>query len=244
MKFKLFVRPYSSALALILVSLALFTGCGPTKDAASADQASNSEAQSPDQAVTDPVNPEAYVIDALTYEDADRQLKIRYPQISSFPGELLQDYMNQSLKNPVETLMDDTFYTDLEIDFKVTRKDNEILSVLLTGTGKLDGERAFNYMNSVNLDLKTSNEITFDNFIKEDQASRMAVSELLDNKAKEAGLLDGADYEGLRLYFEKKDVIFYYMPLDDSAEDFVELRVPLAELDGLIESEFGPRPAS
>ena len=244
MKFKLSFRPYSSALALMLLSLLLLTGCGVANDTTSTDQASNSEVQSPDQDVTDPVDPEAYVIDALTYEDADRPIKIRYPQVSSFPGELLQDYMNQSLKSPVETLIDDAFYTDLEIDFKVTRKDSEILSVLMTGTGKLDGARAFNYMNSVNLDLKTSNEIIFDNFIKEDEASRIAVSELLDNKAKEAGLLDGADYDGLRLYFEEKDVIFYYMPLDDSAEDFVELRVPLAELDGLIESEFGPRPAS
>lgn len=187
---------------------------------------------------------EKCVLVTQVYEEMDRRIKIAYPQISGFKGELLQDYMNQSLREPVETLTSDTFYTDLDLDYRVTLKTQEMLSVILIGTGQLEGGRNFNYLDSVTLDLKSSNEITFENFIKDDPASRDAFMKLLDLKAKEAGCPEGADYEGLRLFFRPDEVVFFYMPPDDSAEAFVQIGVPKVELDGLVEVEFGEKPAS
>jgi len=178
------------------------------------------------------------------YEEKDRRIKIAYPQMSGFKGELLQDYMNQSLREPIETLTVGTTYSDLELDYRVTLKTQEMLSVILIGTGKLESGHAFNYLDSVNLDLKTSNEITTTNFIKDDPASRAAFAKLLDQKLREAGYSEGSDYEGLRLFFRPDEVVFFYMPLDDSAEAFVQISVPNIELEGLVEVEFGEKPAS
>ncbi|MDK9712231.1 hypothetical protein [Acidaminobacter sp.] len=237
--------PYLIPTFIVAASLSL-AGCAPLSAEAATPPESGSEAldQTPDEKLEDPANEDGYVLVTQVYEEKDRRIKIAYPQISGFEGELLQDYMNQSLREPVETLTVGTSYTDLELDYRVTLKTQEMLSVIQIGTVQLEGGRKFNYLDSVNLDLKTSNEITFENFIKDDPASRDAFAKILDDKFVEAGYSDGAEYEGLRLFFRPDEVVFFYMPLDDSAEAFVQISVPNIELEGLVENEFGERPAS
>lgn len=227
-------------LILFLATVLTLVGCAPV----GASSPPEVPAQTPGQLVDDTLVPDGYGLVTNVYEDAEGRIKIIYPQISGFQGALLQEYMNQSLRKPVDALKGDSFYTELTVDYKITRKDREILSVIFTGTGKLDSGREFNYFKSVNLDLKTSNEITFDNFFKEDPEAREAVSERLDQKAREAGFSAGAEYEGLRIYFKSGEVVFFYMPLDDSAKNFIQISVPLVELEGLVNGAFGERPAS
>ncbi|SCZ76359.1 hypothetical protein [Acidaminobacter hydrogenoformans] len=242
---KTYVVPYL-ILTLFLTAGLMLTGCAPlSAEAAPAPESeSATSVQPPEQALDAPLNAADYELVTHVYEEADRRIKIAYPQITGFKGELLQDYMNQSLRKPVEVLTDGTTYTDLDVDFKVTLKTQERLSVILTGTGQLEGGREFNYLNSVNLDLKTSNEITFETFIKEDPVSREAFTKLLDQKLKASGYSEGAEYEGLRLFFRPEEVVFFFMPLDDSAEAFVQISVPNVELEGLVKDTFGERPAS
>jgi len=233
-------------LTLFLAASLSLAGCAPLSAEAATPPESGSEAldQTPDEQLEAPLNADGYVLVTQVYEEKDNRIKIAYPQISGFEGELLQDYMNQSLREPVETLTVGTSYTDLELDYRVTLKTREMLSVIQIGTGQLEGGRKFNYLDSVNLDLKSSNEITFENFIKDDPASRDVFAKLLDDKFMEAGYSEGTDYEGLRLFFRPEEVVFFYMPLDDSAETFVQISVPKVELEGLVENEFGERPAS
>ncbi|MDF2590767.1 MAG: hypothetical protein K0R05_4805 [Anaerocolumna sp.] len=177
-------------------------------------------------------------------EVTSKNTKIYYPKLQGYKGELSMDYMNQSIKQLAESFVEGADYTDVQLDYEVKRIDEKVVSILFKGTGKLSGSREINIQKSVNLDVKSTNPIVFENFIKQDESSRAEVAKLLDVKAKNAGITTGFEAEGIFIYFEGDIVVFYYMPLDDSAKDWVELSVPLSELDGFINTEFGEHPAS
>ena len=185
-----------------------------------------------------------YEIIRAISEDKDSNTKIFYPQITGYKGQLLMDYMNQSLKKIVNIYGKKDVYKDISIDYKITKMDNNIISVLFKGTGKISGGRDITIQQSVNLDIKSSNEIVFENFIKGDQASRDEVRSILNEKANAIGLKDEIEAESMRIYFEEENVVFYYMPLDDSTTNFIEISVNKNELDGLLNTDFGERPAS
>lgn len=185
-----------------------------------------------------------YEIIKKTSVNNNSSTKIFYPQISGYAGQLLMGYMNQSLERVVNIYGKGEMYHDVSIDYTITKMDRDIISVLFKGTGKISGGREINIQQSVNLDIKTSNEIEFDNLIKADQASEDAVRLMLNQKAKTMGLKYGMESEGTRLYFKGENVVFFYMPADDSATSFVEISVPMEELEGFLNTDFGERPAS
>lgn len=173
------------------------------------------------------------------HEDKEANIFIAYPQIANFPGELLMDYINQPLGRIALSYGSPEAYENVNIDYEITRMDNDVLSVLFKGTADMKGFRTVDVTQSVNIDMATSNEISYHNLVKDDQAVRL----VLDEKAKEQGL-NGLEAEGIRVYFTEDAVVFYYMPLDDSATEFINLEVSMAELEGLINTDFGPMPAS
>ncbi|MGB7606019.1 MAG: DUF3298 domain-containing protein [Lutisporaceae bacterium] len=177
-------------------------------------------------------------------ENNNSNTKIFYPQISGYAGQLLMDYMNQSLERIDDIYGKGEMYQDVSIDYIITKMDRDIISVLFKGIGKISGGREINIQQSVNLDIKTSNAIEFDNLIKADQTSEAAVRLMLDQKAKTMGLKYGVESERARLYFEGENVVFFYMPADDSATSFAEISVPMEELEGFLNTDFGERPAS
>ncbi|WFD11592.1 hypothetical protein [Tepidibacter hydrothermalis] len=172
-------------------------------------------------------------------EVKDKNTKVFYPQIKDYPGELLMDYINQSLKKTADLYANEDPYTDVKVDYEITKMDNDILSVLFKGTGKIEGHGEINIKHSVNIDMKSSNEINYNNLVKDNDG----LMKMLNKKAKEKGL-ESVEAEGIRVYFEEENVVFYYMPLDDSAKEFIELSIPMNELKGLLNTEFGEIPAS
>ena len=169
-----------------------------------------------------------------------------YPQVEVYGGELLKGYINQSLKRVTDMYTKNPEYTNVKIDYTVTRNDEEILSVLFTGTAdmKTTGKN-INIMDSVNIDIaKSTNEITYNNLIKDTPEAREAVWNILDSAARKKGIKGGLEAEGIRIYFKDDDIVFYYMPLDDSAEEFVELSIPESEIKEYLNTDFGDRPAS
>ncbi len=186
----------------------------------------------------------------LSYEITKENLEIKaknstlsYPKMKGYSGELLQDYMNQSLKKITDLYGYKDLYTNVKIDYEITKMDNDILSILFKGTGEMIDYGKINIQHSVNLDIKSTNEITYDNYIKNDQESKEKVMNILDSKAKESGLA-GLEAEGISVYFKGENVVFYYMPLDDSASEFIELSVSQEELEGCLNTDFGEIPAS
>lgn len=186
----------------------------------------------------------SYEIKKEVFEDKAANTKISYPKIVGYPGELLMDYMNQSLKKPIDLYGKKDSYSNINIDYKVTKMDKNIISVLFQGSGKLSSGRDITIQQSVNLDIKSTNEITFNNFIKSDKASKEKVFAILNQEANVVGAKLTAETEGIRIYFEDEKVNFYYMPGDDSAKKFIEVEVPIKKLEGLINTDFGNRPAS
>ncbi|MDF2519580.1 MAG: hypothetical protein K0R84_208 [Clostridia bacterium] len=180
----------------------------------------------------------------VSLEAVSKNTKIYYPKLQGFRGELSMDYMNQSIKQAAEFYANKEDYTDVQLDYEIKRLDEKVVSILFKGTGKHNGSREIAIQKSVNLDVKSTNPIIYENLIKDDERSRMEVTKLLDRQAKAKGISKGFDAEGVSIYFEGDNVVFYYMPLVDDAKDWMELSVPLSELEGLINTEFGEHPAS
>lgn len=185
-----------------------------------------------------------YKIIRKVSENKESNTKIFYPQISGYPGELLMDYMNQNLRKIVDIYGKEEMYQNISIDYNITKMNKDILSVLFKGSGKISDGREINIQKSVNLDIKTSNKIEFHNLIKSEQTSKPAVMEILKKKAKGIGLKNEEELEGINVYFEGENVVFFYMPADDSATNFVEISVPIKEIESFINTDFGEMPAS
>ncbi len=177
-------------------------------------------------------------------EVPSKNTKIYYPKLQGYKGELSMDYMNQSIKQIAESYAKAVDFTDVQLDYEVKRLDENIVSILFSGTAKNSGLRETNIQKSINLDVKSTNPIVYENFIKNGEKKNDEVIHLLDAKAKNAGIANGFEAEGVFIYFEGDNAVFFYMPLDDGAKDWVKLSVPLKELDGLTNTEFGEHPAS
>lgn len=161
---------------------------------------------------------------------------ICYPVISGFRGELLQDYMNQSLFQYAEYYSGDG-WSNVSLDCVVTYRDEDYLSVRFRGRGDIESiGRSVNILKSVNLDMgNTSSEITFGNFVADPGGLKLFL---------EGYTGSDLEYEGMQFYFAGPYVTFYFMPLDDSAEEFTEISVPMDLLEPYVSWEFGDRPAS
>ncbi|WZL72951.1 hypothetical protein QBE52_18170 [Clostridiaceae bacterium 35-E11] len=187
-----------------------------------------------------------YDITKEILEVTEKNTQIFYPQIKDDSGGLLTDYGNQSLKRTVDIYASQDAYRDVHMGYEVTKMDENILSVVFKGTGKVgDDDGNIKIQHSINLDMASSlNEITYDNFIKDDEISQKEVKKILDDIAKKKGITGGIQAEGMRLYFKGDHVIFYYMPLDDGIKEFVELSVPVEALEGYIHTDLGEASAS
>lgn len=171
----------------------------------------------------------------VTKKYADTDKNIAYPEISGYKGELLADYMNQSLYSIVEKFSNEG-YSNLKLDYEITRMDNDILSVLYKGTVDMEGIGNIKIVDSINLDTaKTGQQITVDNYIKQDEKSKF--ESVLESSAKAAGI-DKIEAEGMKMYFKDDEVIFYYTPLDDSAEYKAYIPVKESDLKGIAVEEF------
>ena len=233
--------------AVLLGTGIVLSGCGSND--ASANNGKNQEQIQNDKSNKETEGNENksdlnYTLSGEVLENEERNIKISYPQIKDLPGELSKDYMNQSLIKNAQVYLDNEIYSDVEIDYEITRMDENILSIVFKGTAKIDWIGEVVVENSVNLDISSTNEISYNNLVKEDEESSNKVREILNQKAIDKGIEGGLEAEGIRVYFNGDDVVFYYMPLDDSAKEFIELSVPQSELEGLINTEFGEHPAS
>lgn len=143
--------------------------------------------------------------------------------------------MNQSLYSVVEKFSNEG-YSNLKLDYEITRMDNDILSVLYKGTVDMEGIGNIKIVDSINLDTaKTGQQITVDNYIKQDEKSKF--ESVLESSAKAAGI-DKIEAEGMKMYFKDDEVIFYYTPLDDSAEYKAYIPVKESDLKGIAVEEF------
>jgi len=184
-----------------------------------------------------------YELETKEFVDSEKNITIRYPEMKSYRGELLQDYMNQSLAKILELYGQDTNYSDVTITYDITHMDKDVCSVVFRGTGLFSGSKEFSILKSMNLDVgKSSNEINYGNFVVNDAELR----KLIGKKAVEQDLVDVESFEaeGINFYFKDDTAVFYYMPLDDMADKFIEVTISLDVIEGYISWDFGDMPAS
>ncbi len=183
---------------------------------------------------TQDIETEAYTIAEKTFESEGKV--INYPEIQNYKGELIQDYMNQSINNLVKKYSENEMYKTLSLDYTVEKGDDKYISILFTGTATTDlFKEPVTIMDSITFDLATSNEFTTENFIKD--------KEKLDEILK-SNSLNPLEYENLKFYFKGNDVVFYFMPLNDSAKLNNVIVVSLDELKEIVNFDLGEKPAS
>ena len=92
--------------------------------------------------------------------------------------------------------------------------------------------------------LKTYINQRFDNLIQNTPEAKSAINKILNDTAYSKGIKNGFEAEGIRIYFKENEIVFYYMPLDDSAKNYVELSVSESQIEQYLNTDFGTRPAS
>lgn len=210
---------------ILTLALALMlTGCGQ-KQAAPSEEA-------PQQGQEEPVQEEGQQTpaDQAVYEDAQLTEDIRYPQLTRFPGELLMEYMNESLARPAKTLEKYDTRDAKALDYTVTRCDAEWVSVLFTRTLTAEDGAVDQVMIGMNLSGETAAEATMDNTFTDPAA----VTALLEQQP------DG----DLGFYMDETGVVFFFRPGNDPAKDYVIQTVSYEQLEGLWKESVGERPAS
>lgn len=182
-----------------------------------------------------------YELVTKEFIDSKKKITIQYPEMRGYRGELLQDYMNQSLAKILGLYGQNENYSDVTITYEITRMDKDVCSVVFRGKGLFSGSKEFSILKSMNLDVgKSSNEINYHNFVVNDAELRKRMGK----KAVEQNLVRFFEAEGINLYFKNDTAVFYYMPQDDMADTFIEIPISLDRIERYINWDFGDMPAS
>ena len=170
------------------------------------------------------------------FENIDKNICVNYPEIQNYKGELLQDYMNQSIFQLVKQYIDNDMYESLMLDYSIQRCDDEYISILFTGKASImPFLNSVNIMDSITLDLATSNELSVEKNIKDmNQLSNV----LQENSLRKL------EYEQLKFFFNDDKVVFYYKPLDDSKNLYDMIVLDIDALQGIMTLSADERPAS
>lgn len=224
----------------LFLFVALLSGCAEEKVSGTTQGVEVSQTDEQQEMVSEPMDEEhsaEYDVKRRVYEHSKEGVQIIYPEVLGLKGELSQDYMNQSLRAAVEIYALDEEMVSLRIDYSVETMNEELLSVLLTGQG-LDREgREIVIRESVNLDIKSSNEIHLGNLVKDDAASQATFLDRLESYGFETT-------ERLAIYFDGNHIVFFKRGIETEHRVLEETRVPFEDFLPLVSEDFDPKPAS
>lgn len=158
--------------------------------------------------------------------------KIKYPEVQGLDRQLAEGKVNKQFEIFIKDLEEKEIYKNADITYEIKYFDDEIISVLFYGEIDMDGMKR-NVQIPFNLDLRTGNEVNYENFFKTDDKSKGKLEETLIKAAKDQYDIE-FEAEGRSIFFEKDRVVVSYMPLDDSAEYPILLRLQLDSIKDLI----------
>lgn len=118
------------------------------------------------------------------------------------------------------------------MDYEISFLSDEKLSVLFNGRFNFGDSEKFT-VKSLNLNLETAKEITYDNYFDTGEETEEKLLELLEKAAKDQMDMD-FEAEGKSIYFKGSNLVVFYYPLDDSVIHPVYLYIPLEDIKGLI----------
>lgn len=160
----------------------------------------------------------------------------QYPQIKGLVNGKMEEKINKDIEEFAKNL-----HPDVKFDYDVKYFDDNILSIVYFGEMNavnnpaiVSGGASKFVSVAYNIDLRTGERITYENYFKKDDASKAALEKVFDKAAKEQYEVP-FEAEGRTIYFGTESVIVMYYPLDDSVEYPNELWIPLSEVKGLVE---------
>ncbi|AFS79177.1 hypothetical protein Curi_c21740 [Gottschalkia acidurici 9a] len=164
--------------------------------------------------------------DAKVLQASRDKLKVEYPQVKDDESEASAK-TNLALSKAVEPYVYSNSYKEADVKPAIKRQDDQILSVLYEGKGKLKDGGKVNIKESVNIDAKSGEKITFDTIIKQDKETLKQLNDILNKKAKEKGIKE-FDVNKSNIYFENDSIVFFHTPSND--KESVEVKVSEKEI--------------
>lgn len=217
-------------IGVLALSTALFVGCTPkTTEPTDTDTTVTAPEGTEDTDATIEIESGRYTVVDKEYEEEERDIFILYPQIEGLADEEKMASINSTIEEFVLSWTDEP-YLNTFVMYEAKRQDEDYFSFSLTGATEIqDMGDGVVIQHSMNIDMKSGEVISYDNFV----ADKAALVELVNQKAAEVGqpLFEG---EGMRFYIVDGGVTFFYMPMDDSAKSFVEIFLSNDELEGIV----------
>lgn len=226
---------------VLLAAVALLGGCAPQSDIEQSQEINKEETvvvETPEE--ESQASQASYTLKTDTYVDETDNIYIDYLVMTDYPGELTQDYINQSFVSIIDLYSNNDLYEKVQIMPEIWLTTDDRISILYNGTITLSGGRTVEVLHPINIDVASSNEITFDNLFNDTEVVR----KLVGDKVISEGISDFFEAEGIRIYMNDEKVFFAYMPLDDSASEFIKVSLERSELEGYMNTDFGQHPAS
>jgi hypothetical protein len=152
----------------------------------------------------EPVSDLSYQLESNNYIDEEAEVYIGYYQITGLTGELIMDYINQSLYHIVDIYSDG--YSKVRIEAEIILED-EFLTIEYTGE---NNEMGYDIADHITIDVATSDVVTTDSFIGDWDKFAQIFVERSGHRYDEQ--------EGIRVFITEEEVVFTFVPLDDMAE--------------------------
>lgn len=144
------------------------------------------------------------------YVDEANETFIEYYQMTGYPGELVQDYINQSLYNVITRY--NGMYVGVKIESEILRQD-EYLTIQYYGE---ISEFPKPLELQLTIHVPTATVLTIDNIINPDKMD--AFIEMFE---EETGIIY-AEQEGINVFFLQETIVFTFVPMDDMADRVYE----------------------
>ncbi len=181
------------------------------------------------------------VIEDKNFDIIDKKLSeageysVSYPQVDMV-GELKADYINQDLRNVVDKYLkskDNLGY--VEMDYKVTYKENDYFSIVFEGRSEYEGGE-YPILEALVYETRTGKRIKAENLIKQDQESIDNLNELFKIHCEKQGVtpINFGTYMGI--YFTNDDIVFYFLENDNSTE-YTKVKIPMEIMKSYINEE-------
>lgn len=156
---------------------------------------------------------------------------LKYPVVMGLEEEIEKE-INNKIEEYIKEIKENDLYEDLKLGYEISFFSNDKISIMFYGTFDFyDNERSL--VKSLNFDLKTGEEINFENYFDQEEESQRKLEEVMQNAAKEQLDID-FEAEGKQIYFSGSEVVVFYYPLDDSVIYPVYLYLPLEDVENLI----------
>lgn len=153
---------------------------------------------------------------------------IRYPVVLKSEH---ADKINLRVKEFIKDIVSNDLFQNLELDYEISFLSEEKLSILFNGRFDFGVLEKF-LVKSLNFDLKTGREITYENYFDDGKESQDKLLNLLQKAALEQVGVE-FEAEGRQIYFKGTDVVVFYFPLDDSVKYPLYLYLAYEDIEGL-----------